>query len=176
MRPYRPGDAIRDIHWRTTARGEPMVREYDTAPSPELVLVVEAWLPAAPDATDRARLEAALSLAATIAVTWRGRAFDSAVTVVVPGSDAVAATAASEEDLRAALAPLASVRGTDAVEAPAARTFTRHLARGARLVVSSRAHTPFAAALGHSTGKPFIAVCPDDRPPWYLPPAAPGSR
>ncbi len=177
VRPYRSGDAIRDIHWRTTARrGEPMVREYDAAPSPELVLVVEAWLPAAPRAADRARLEAALSLAATIAVTWR-RAFDSAVTVVVPGAAAGAPTAASEEGLRAALAPLASVRGGDALEAPPARTFTRHLARGARLVVSSRANTPFAAALGHSTGKPFVAVCPDDRPPWYQPPApAPNSQ
>ncbi|MFM8274176.1 MAG: DUF58 domain-containing protein, partial [Gemmata sp.] len=49
VRGYRPGDAIRDVHWRSTARrGEPMVREYDTAPSPELVLVIEPWLPPDP--------------------------------------------------------------------------------------------------------------------------------
>ena len=172
VRPYRSGDAIRDMHWRTTARrGEPMVREYDTAPSPELVLVIEAWLPSVSSAVDRTRLEAALSLAATIAVTWR-RAFDSAVTVVVPGPDAVATTATSEENLRAALAPLASIQGTDALVAPAAQTFTRHLARGARLVVSSRANSPLAAALEHSTGKPFVTVCPSDRPLWYQPPVS----
>ena len=52
--------ALPIFHWRTTARrGELMVREYDTAPSPELVLVVEPWLPTNPTATDRERLEAA---------------------------------------------------------------------------------------------------------------------
>src|SRR5688572_22849749 len=46
VRAYRAGDSLRDVHWRTTARrGELMSREYDTAPSPELVLVVEPWLP-----------------------------------------------------------------------------------------------------------------------------------
>ena len=100
VRAYRPGDTLRDIHWKSTARrGEPMAREYDTAPSPELVLVVEPWLPERPTAADRERLEAALSLAATIAVTWR-RAFDTPVMVVVPGPDPAVATAASEDDLR----------------------------------------------------------------------------
>ena len=71
VRPYRPGDPIRGIHWRSSARrGELMVREYDAAPSPELVLVVEPWLPDNPTAGTRANLEAALSLAVTIARTW----------------------------------------------------------------------------------------------------------
>ena len=69
VRPYRPGDPIRGIHWRSSARrGELMVREYDAAPSPELVLVLEPWLPKEPAATERANLEAALSLAATVAL------------------------------------------------------------------------------------------------------------
>ncbi|VTR93486.1 Uncharacterized protein OS=Blastopirellula marina DSM 3645 GN=DSM3645_05365 PE=4 SV=1: DUF58 [Gemmata massiliana] len=168
VRGYRTGDPIRDIHWRTTARrGEPMVREYDTAPSPELVLVVEAWLPPTPTPADRDRLEAALSLAATIAVTWR-RAFDSPITVVVPGHGA--GTAHSEEHMRAALAPLADVTGGPEVEAPSATVFAGHLARGARVVVSSRSNSPFAGALARSTGKPFATVCPTDRLPWYQPP------
>ncbi len=171
VRQYRPGDAIRDIHWRTTARrGEPMVREYDTAPSPELVLVVEPWLPDAPTAADRERLEAALSLAVTIAMTWR-RAFDSPVTVVVPGSTPTVATATSEEDLRVALTPLADVTGSGTPDALPANAFHRHLARGARVVVSSRPNTPYVSALGRSTGKPFVAVCPGDWLPWYQPPA-----
>lgn len=168
VRGYRPGDAIRDIHWRTTARrGEPMVREYDTAPSPELVLVVEPWLPANPMPADRDRLEAALSLAVTIAMTWR-RAFDSPVTVVVPGGGV--ATATSAEDLREALTPLADVVGSPTADAPPASAFAGRLARGARVVVSSRPDTPFAGMLARSTGKPFAAVCPADRLPWYQPP------
>lgn len=168
VRGYRAGDAIRDIHWRTTARrGEPMVREYDAAPSPELVLVVEPWLPANPARADRDRFEAALSLAVTIAVTWR-TAFDSPITVAVPGEEI--ATANSAEDLRAALTPLADVTGAPATDAIPAAAFAGRLARGARVVVSSRPNTPFAAILSRATGKPFAAVCPADRLPWYQPP------
>jgi uncharacterized protein (DUF58 family) len=170
VRQYRAGDPLRDIHWRTTARrGEPMVREYDTAPSPELVLVVEPWLPDSPTSADRERLEAALSLAVTMAMTWR-RAFDSPVTVVVPGHAPAIATATSEEDLRAALTPLADVQGAGMPEVLPGDAFKRHLARGARVVVSSRPNTPYADALGRSTGKPFVAVSPGDRLPWYQPP------
>jgi uncharacterized protein (DUF58 family) len=170
VRPYRAGDALRDVHWRTTARrGEPMVREYDAAPSPELVLVIEPWLPDAPTPADRDRLERALSLAATIAVTWR-RACDSPVMVVVPGREPVISTAASEEDLRAALTPLAEVGGGATPEALPGDAFDRHLARGARVVVSSRSNTPYAAALARSTGKAFATIGPDDRLPWYMPP------
>lgn len=169
VRAYRPGDAIRDLHWRTTARrGEPMVREYDTAPSPELVLVVEPWLPPNPTAADRDRLEAALSLAVTVAMTWR-HAFDSPVTVAVPGY--AVTTANSAEDLRDALTPLADVAGTPSADAPPSAAFAGRLARGARVVVSSRPDTPFAAALARATGRPFATVCPGDRLPWYQPPA-----
>ena len=170
VRPYRAGDAIRDIHWRTTARrGEPMVREYDVAPAPELVLVVEPWLPAGATAADSARLEAALSLAVTVALTWR-RAFDSSVTVAIPGRGVTTAT--SEEDLRDALTPLADVTGSGTPEPLPGDAFHRHLARGARVVVSSRPNTPYAADLARSTGKPFVGISPDDRLPWYLPPAS----
>ncbi len=159
VRQYRAGDALRDVHWRTTARrGEPMVREYDTAPSPELVLVMEPWLPDVPTPADRERLE-----------------FDSPVMVVVPGRTPTVATATSEEDLRAALTPLADVQGAGMPEVLPGDAFHRHLARGARIVVSSRANSPYAAALGRSTGRPFVAVSPGDRLPWYMPPKAVGS-
>lgn len=170
VRQYRPGDALREIHWRTTARrGELMVREYDTAPSPELVMVVEPWLPSSPSLADRERLEATLCLAVTIAVTWR-RVFDCAVMVVVPGREPTITTARSEEDLREALTPLADITGGDMPDAISADAFGYHLARGARVVVSSRPNTPFAGVLARATGKPFVAVSPEDRLPWYLPP------
>src|SRR4029079_2445248 len=88
IRSYRPGDSLRAVHWKSSARRrELMVREYDAAPSPELLLVVEPWLPAEPMEQDRANLEAALSLGATVAWTWC-RELSARATVVV-GTTAV---------------------------------------------------------------------------------------
>jgi uncharacterized protein (DUF58 family) len=169
VREYRTGDALRDIHWRSTARrGEPMVREYDKSPSPELVLVVEPWLPANPTDADRANLEAALSLAATVAVSWR-RAFDVPVTVAV--ACAAPSLASSEEDLREALTPLADARGTPDPEPPSADALGRKLGTSARVLISSRARTPFATVLARATGKPFVTASAAERPAWYQPPA-----
>lgn len=169
VREYRTGDALRDIHWRSTARrGEPMVREYDKSPSPELVLVVEPWLPANPTVADFANLEAALSLAATVAARWR-QAFDVPVTVALAGG--VPATASSDEDLREALTPLADTKGTPDPEPLSGEAFRRKLGTAARVLVSSRARSPYAALLARATGKPFVTVCPADRPAWYQPPA-----
>lgn len=65
LRDYRPGDDARDVHWRSTARrGRPVVREYE--PEGEDALWLGLW-PRTPDA---ARAEAAIELAASIAVRW----------------------------------------------------------------------------------------------------------
>jgi uncharacterized protein (DUF58 family) len=170
LRPYRPGDPMRAVHWRTSARrGELMVREYDSAPSSELVMVVEPWLPDNPTAADRDRLEAALSLAVTVAITWR-RLLDSPVTVIVPGAVPAVAHAASEETLRDALASLAEVTCGPMPDQQLVAGLSRHAARGARVVVSSRPNTPYAKVLAHVVGKPFVTISPSDRLPWYQPP------
>jgi len=174
VRPYRPGDSIRNIHWRTSARRrELMVREYDTAPSPELLLLVEPWLPTNPAQTDLARLESALSLAATVAITWR-RAFDSTVTLLVLGAasdNPTVTTAGSEEAVRDSLAVFADITGSASIELPSPAVLARYLACGARLVVSSRPNSPTAPTLTRSSGKPFVAISPTDRLLWYQPPA-----
>src|SRR5439155_15517711 len=70
VRPYRPGDSMRWVHWRSSARRRQLlVREYDAAPSPDLVIVVEPWASGREDPGESARLEAALSLAVTVALT-----------------------------------------------------------------------------------------------------------
>lgn len=57
LRPYRPGDPLRDLHWRTTARmGRPMVVERAAAGAPEVVVRV--------DEQQGERWERALGLAA----------------------------------------------------------------------------------------------------------------
>jgi uncharacterized protein (DUF58 family) len=174
VRPYRPGDPLRGIHWRSSARcGELMVREYDAAPSPDLVLIVEPWLPANPTPTHAANLEAALSLAATIALTW-SRVYGTRVTVAVAGDpESLSAAESTDSGVREALAPLAGVVGANRFEPFARQAFDRSLLRAARVVVSSRSDSPYAAALSRSTGRPFLALSPTDYLPWYQPPAAP---
>ena len=167
VRPYRPGDGLRDIHWKTTARrGEPFVREYDADPDPELLVVVEPWLPAEPSAADVQNLEAALELAASVVRAWC-LAGGARVTVAVAGDEpAVRSAGASEAAARFLLAPLAAVAGTARPSPPV----LHGVSRAARVVVGSRPGTPLAAALGRATGHPFAAVAPADRPPWYRPP------
>jgi uncharacterized protein (DUF58 family) len=64
LRPFRPGDSPRWIHWRTSARrGELMVREYEDVPGNDLYLVVD------PQAEGK-ELEDVISLAATIIQEW----------------------------------------------------------------------------------------------------------
>jgi len=171
VRPYRPGDSLRTVHWRSSARrGELMVREYDAAPSPDLVLVVEPWLPADPADADRANLEAALSLAATVALAWSVD-LGTRVTVVVAGDETPARTGApTGEVVRESLAPLAGAVGGPDFAAPGPEAFGRAIGQTARVLVSSRPDSPFAAALTRSTGRPFAAVSPTDRPAWYQPP------
>jgi uncharacterized protein (DUF58 family) len=83
LRPYRHGDPIRTIHWRSSARrGQLVVREYDSIATPELLLVVEPWLPRLPTRQQRGDLEAALSLAVTLAVNW-SRVYGTSVTFLV---------------------------------------------------------------------------------------------
>ncbi len=170
VRPYRPGDPIRTIHWRSSARRrELMVREYDAAPAPELVLVVEPWLPTDPTPRQRENLEAALSLAVTVVRTW-SRVYGTRLTVAVAGEEPPRTIPATDEGVREALAPLAGVVGSEAFEPIPPAAFDRSLARAARVVVSSRRNSPYADALTRSTGRLFVAISPGDRLPWYQPP------
>jgi uncharacterized protein (DUF58 family) len=171
VRPYRPGDPIRTIHWRSSARrGELVVREYDSVPSPDLVLVVEPWLPTIPTRGQRGNLEAALSLAVTIAINW-SRVYGTQVTVVVAGdSDSIRTTAPSDRGVREVLTPLARVTGSNEFEPLKRDVFNQSLAKAARLVVSSRPNSPYASQITRTTGRLFVAISPADRLPWYQPP------
>jgi uncharacterized protein (DUF58 family) len=69
LRPFRPGDSPRWVHWRTSARrGELMVREFEDLPNDNLMLIVD---PIAPEGTSTTpQLERLLALAATIVYEW----------------------------------------------------------------------------------------------------------
>jgi uncharacterized protein (DUF58 family) len=85
LRAYRPGDSLRHVHWRTSARhGELMVREYEDWPNDDLTVVLEAVKQ--PDVADDPRMERAISLAATICWDWCRQTGDRIV-LAVAGAD-----------------------------------------------------------------------------------------
>lgn len=114
LREFRSGDSRRSIHWRTTARrNELMVREYQEQHNPELLLVLELWLPDRPSAADLSRVETAVSFAATCCVERARNSLDTGVQLVVCSREglAVGETGAGVP-LRSALETLAVVAGT----------------------------------------------------------------
>lgn len=74
LRPYRPGDSPRWVHWRTSARrGELMVREFEDVPGDDLVLVLD------PSGPPGEHFEQAVTLAASLAWEWCQRHGDRLV-------------------------------------------------------------------------------------------------
>jgi uncharacterized protein (DUF58 family) len=171
VRPYRPGDSMQWIHWKSSARrGELMVREFDAAPSPELLLVVEPWLPESASAADRGRLERALSMAASLFRTWCLSLETKAALVIAGQPSIVMSGPPNAHFARSALVPLADVEGLPAVPLPESTDFGASLRRSARVVVSSRPGSTFADELTRMTGKTFVALDPAKEPDWYQPP------
>lgn len=85
LRPYRPGDDPRDVHWRSSARaGEPMVREFERDRSRALWLCLDLRAPEGDAAEAAAETVAALAAAAL----RRGEAFGLATgeVRVAPGT------------------------------------------------------------------------------------------
>jgi uncharacterized protein (DUF58 family) len=84
LRPFRPGDSPRWIHWRTSARrGELMVREFEDVPGDDLVLIFHAGGPAGE------LFESAVTLAATIVWEWCQQRGDRLVLAVAGGDGEV---------------------------------------------------------------------------------------
>jgi uncharacterized protein (DUF58 family) len=72
LRPYRPGDDPRDVHWKTTARvGHPVIREYERDRSRALWLCLDLRAPDGDSAETAVEIAASLAAAAV----RRGDAF-----------------------------------------------------------------------------------------------------
>lgn len=69
LREYRPGDNLRHIDWKRSARlpASFLVREFEDLQTREAAILLETFLPDAQDPRRRARLERAVSFAATLA-------------------------------------------------------------------------------------------------------------
>jgi uncharacterized protein (DUF58 family) len=86
LREYRPGDDIRSIHWRTTARrNELMVREHRDSRDRSLLILVDSWLPAGSNEAAYEDFEHALSFATTVCVEAARNSRDSRITLAVKG-------------------------------------------------------------------------------------------
>lgn len=94
LRPYRPGDDPRDVHWRSTARtGEPVVRDYAREQAQALWICIDLRGGAAAgaegeptDARQEAALEIAAALAARAAQAERPVALETGEARVEPGA------------------------------------------------------------------------------------------
>ncbi|MGL6095547.1 MAG: DUF58 domain-containing protein [Fimbriiglobus sp.] len=170
VRPYRPGDSPRDIHWRTTARrGQLVVREYDQTDPLDLVILIDPWLPAGADAVTRERLEWALGLAVSVGWAWAVSDEPGELTLVIPGPTPYVRTGrATPTFVRDAFAPIAGITGMQDVPTLPAAAVRPSATRTARLVVSSR---PDSSVLAGLRGAGFAAAGVDATSPprWYLP-------
>jgi uncharacterized protein (DUF58 family) len=85
-RPYVPGDALRRIHWRTTARqGALMVREFDREPSGDLWLILDLDEGVQAGSEAEATQEYAVILAASLAARFLSQGERRAVGLVCSG-------------------------------------------------------------------------------------------
>jgi len=67
-RPYREGDPLRAIHWRSWARlGQPVVKEYQEEYFCRIALILDTFTSSKPRAPEREGFEAAISVLASIA-------------------------------------------------------------------------------------------------------------
>lgn len=68
LRDYRPGDNLRSIHWRSSAKvGRLMVKEFKQRNDQDLAVLVDPWLPKSKVAAEqREALEASVRFAATV--------------------------------------------------------------------------------------------------------------
>jgi uncharacterized protein (DUF58 family) len=176
LRPFRPGDNPRTIHWRTSARrGERMVREFEDLPGDNLLLVFDPLLEAAEGpALSRGRLddfEAAVSLAATAAVEWRG---DRLIVAVADEDPEMMDGASGATHTRRVLERLAVVEPLATTTARAQGALLERLAeaRSAAVVVVGVGRGRLAGVLRQALGRPvlYLDAAALDEMAFYEPP------
>lgn len=179
IRPYRPGDSLRAIHWRSTARRRRlMVREYDTTCG--LPVVLTLWPPASfqsPALTER--WEAALSFAATLAYFWPQIGHAPLVLVLAGTSPHILYLPPSGQGLRQILRPLADPEAFTSDASPP--TLLRRIGRGIHLLLTTETARPDPPPQGLPfvpPGQLLVPLTLEQLPCWYTPAGrlAPASR
>ena len=184
LRPFRPGDSPRLIHWRTSARlGELMTREYEDAPGQDLIVVFDSATPvrsadcglrseeepsrAQPlseeenpqSAIRNPQFEAAVSLAATVCWEWCRRRGDRLGVVVTGTEPAVFDDFAGPDHGRRVLEALALAAPSAEADTTAlfGRLAPRSLA-GAAVVVIGAGPDRLSGALARFLRRPVAAL------------------
>lgn len=104
LRPYRPGDDPRDVHWRSSARlADPVVREYERDQAQALWLCLD--LAAVPDAQTEVAVEIVAALAAGAAARGAPVGLQTTDRSVALGSGAAQLEQILEELARARFRP-----------------------------------------------------------------------
>lgn len=158
LRPYRAGDSLRWVHWRTSARrGQLMVKEFEDVPGDDLVLVFDAAFP------EGEAFEDAVSLAATIVQEWCQRRGDRLV-LAVSGEEAVVVDGLTGPELsRRALEALAVVRSEPVHDRGLAASLRPYVPRTAAVVVVAAGDSELPALLEAGLGR-RVALLDASRP------------
>ncbi len=163
VREFRTGDSPRWIHWRTTARrGVPMVREFEEAPTENLVLIVDPWAPEGSEPAPAAPfepLEDTLSLAAGICWEWCRQTGDRLIIGLAGNPPRVDAGVTGRGLTRAVLEALAAEPGTAAPDVAGllALLARADIPRAPVLLVSPRPDS-FQESLANWFGHPVAVV------------------
>jgi uncharacterized protein (DUF58 family) len=163
VREWRPGDSIRRVHWRSTARhGEVVVCQFDQRRSRDLVVLVDLWQPGRPGPEDLEEVERAVSFAATVVADVCRRGGGHLTLGITGAAPDVTAGPPSALLLERALERLAVAEASEEDRLPALCAAALARVRpGAELVlVSPRRRDPgdtFASAAPGADGTPVLA-------------------
>jgi len=176
LRPFRPGDSPRWIHWRTSARrNEKMVREFERTPGQHLILIVDPGAPDPRPGVEDARLEAVISLAATICWEW-SRNYTDQLFLVIAGKELVIHSGyCSRDKSLAMLRSLATVAPEPIwnAEAVVKSLERRALPEAPAVLLSAREHSSLGQRLSAAIRRPVIGLDPAKAGRFYHPPSAP---
>jgi uncharacterized protein (DUF58 family) len=139
LRPWQSGDSTRWIHWRTTAKlGVPTVLQFEQQRSRDVALVLDPYLPPAPQEQDWGLLEVAISLAATAVADLTSRGHTRLLVAVAGEEPTCWAGPASAMFCHEVLAQLAVLPGVSGESLEGTLLLAREQSpSGARLIVIS---------------------------------------